>query len=50
MLLEQNHPARIEADHANFYYALLQLGDSQTQPGADLNGIGICGTPKFSRN
>jgi hypothetical protein len=38
MLLEQNHPARIEADHANFYYALLQLGDSQTQPGADLNG------------
>jgi hypothetical protein len=38
MLLEQNHPARIEADHVNFYYALLQLGDSQTQPGADLNG------------
>jgi Family of unknown function (DUF5694) len=38
MLLDQNHPARIEADHDNFYYVLLQLGDSQTQPGADLNG------------
>jgi len=38
MLLEQNQPGRIEADHDNFYYALLQLGDSQTQPGADLNG------------
>jgi hypothetical protein len=38
MLLDQNHPERIEADHDNFYYALLQLGDSQTQPGADLNG------------
>lgn len=38
MLLDQNQPARIEADHDNFYYSLLQLGDSQTQPGADLNG------------
>ena len=38
MLLEQNQPERIEADHCNFYYALLPLGDSQTQPGADLNG------------
>ena len=38
MLLEQNEPERIEADHNNFYYALLRLGDRQTQPGADLNG------------
>jgi Family of unknown function (DUF5694) len=38
MLLEQNQPARIEADHYNFYYALLPLGNNQTQPGADLNG------------
>jgi hypothetical protein len=38
MLLEQNQPERIDADHYNFYYALLPLGNSQTQPGADLNG------------
>jgi hypothetical protein len=38
MLLEQNQPARIDGDHYNFYYALLPLGNNQTQPGADLNG------------
>ena len=38
MLLEQNQPDKIDANHYNFYYALLSLGDSQTQPGADLNG------------
>ena len=38
MLLEQNQPERIDADHYNFYYALLPLGNNQTQPGADLNG------------
>jgi hypothetical protein len=38
MLLEQNQPNKIDADHYNFYYALLPLGDRQTQPGADLNG------------
>lgn len=38
MLLEQNQPERIDADHCNFYYALLPLGNNQTQPGADLNG------------
>ena len=38
MLIEQNQPDRIDADHDNFYYALLSLGDSHTQPGADLNG------------
>jgi len=38
MLLEQNRPDKIDADHYNFYYALLSLGDSQTRPGADLNG------------
>jgi len=38
MLLEQNQPERIDADHHNFYYALLPLGNNQAQPGADLNG------------
>jgi len=38
MLVWQNQPDRIEADHKNFYYALLPMGDSNTQPGADLNG------------
>ena len=38
MLAEQNEPDRIDADHYNFYYALLPLGNNQTQPGADLNG------------
>jgi hypothetical protein len=38
MLLEQNRPERIDADHYNFYYALLPLGNNQSQPGADLNG------------
>jgi hypothetical protein len=38
MLVEQNQPERIDADHYNFYYALLPLGNSRSQPGADLNG------------
>jgi hypothetical protein len=38
LLLSQNQPDRIDADHSNFYYAMLALGDSKTQPGADLNG------------
>jgi hypothetical protein len=39
ILLWQNQPDRIDADHNNFYYAMLPLGDSKTQPGADLNGF-----------
>jgi hypothetical protein len=38
MLLLQNQPDRIDADHENFYYAMLSLGDKDAQPGADLNG------------
>ena len=38
MLVWQNQPDRIDAYHNNFYYAMLPLGDSKTQPGADLNG------------
>lgn len=38
MLARMNDPARIATDHREFYYALLQLGDRLTQPGADLNG------------
>ncbi len=38
MLARVNDPARITTDHREFYYALLQLGDRLTQPGADLNG------------
>src|SRR4029453_7188037 len=38
MLLWKNQPDRSDADHRNFYYAMLALGDSHTQPGADLNG------------
>jgi hypothetical protein len=38
MLARMNEPKRIESDHSDFYYALLRLGDTRTQPGADLNG------------
>jgi hypothetical protein len=38
MLARMNEPKRIESDHSDFYYALLRLADTQTQPGADLNG------------
>jgi hypothetical protein len=38
MLARMNDPARIAADHREFYYALLRVGDRNTQPGADLNG------------
>lgn len=38
MLARINETKRIETDHADFYYALLRLGDTTTQPGADLNG------------
>ena len=48
MLLEQNQPERIDADHYNFYYALLPLGNSQTEPGAISTAVGICATPRFS--
>lgn len=37
-LAQVNDPARTLADHRDFYYALLALGDAKTQPGADLNG------------
>jgi hypothetical protein len=47
MLLEQNRPERIDADHYNFYYALLPLGNNQTQPGADLNGNWYLRNAKF---
>lgn len=38
MLARENDPARIAADHREFYYPLLRVGDRTTQPGADLNG------------
>jgi len=38
MLAHMNDPARINADHREFYYALLRLGNATEQPGADLNG------------
>ena len=37
-LARMNDPARLAADNRDFYYALLQVGDRTTQPGADLNG------------
>jgi uncharacterized protein DUF5694 len=38
MLARMNDSTRIAADHRDFYYALLGVGDRPTQPGADLNG------------
>ena len=32
-----NDPARVRAEHADFYYALLALGNETEQPGAELN-------------
>ncbi len=32
-----NDPARIRSEHADFYYALLALGNETEQPGAELN-------------
>jgi hypothetical protein len=37
MLANENEPARILADHENFYYGLLAFGDEKEQPGAELN-------------
>ena len=37
MLADLNEPARIAADHQNFYYALLPFGNEKEQPGAELN-------------
>jgi hypothetical protein len=37
LLAQLNEPARIRADHDEFYYALLALGDAKAQPGAELN-------------
>src|SRR5437762_11447588 len=37
MLADVNEPARVLADHENFYYALLSLANEKEQPGAELN-------------
>jgi hypothetical protein len=37
LLAIQNDPSRINADHRRGYYALLSVGDSDQQPGAELN-------------
>ena len=37
MLAQVNEPARAMTEHRDFYNALLPLGDTQTQPAADLN-------------
>lgn len=37
LIAQLNEPARIRADHDEFYYALLALGDAKAQPGAELN-------------
>ncbi len=37
MLANENEPARILADHQNFYYGLLAFGDQKELPGAELN-------------
>jgi hypothetical protein len=38
MLAHMNDPERINADHREFYYALLRLGNATEQPGAHVNG------------
>jgi hypothetical protein len=38
MLAHMNDPARINADHREFYYALRRLGNATEQPGAHVNG------------
>jgi hypothetical protein len=38
MLAHMNDPARINADHREFHYALLRLGNATEQPGAHVNG------------
>jgi len=38
ILARLNDPAQIIAEHREFYYALLSLGTTAEQPGADLNG------------
>ena len=38
LLAQVNDPATVVAEHRDFYYALLALGDAKAQPGADLNG------------
>lgn len=38
MLARGNDAAQVASEHRNFYYALLALGDTAVQPGADLNG------------
>lgn len=37
MLAQMNDPARIRADHDEFYNGMLVFGDEEEQPGADLN-------------
>jgi uncharacterized protein DUF5694 len=37
LLAQKNDPAQIRAEHDEFYYALLALGDARAQPGAELN-------------
>lgn len=37
MLADLNEAGSVRADHGDFYYALLALGDQKEQPGAELN-------------
>jgi len=47
ILARLNDPAQIIADHREFYYALLPLGTTAEQPGADLNGAWYLGNAKI---
>ncbi|MEO5719210.1 MAG: DUF5694 domain-containing protein [Chthoniobacterales bacterium] len=37
LLAQMNEPTAVRADHDEFYYGLLALGNQKEQPGADLN-------------
>lgn len=37
LIAQLNEPARLRAEHDEFYYGLLALGDATAQPGAELN-------------
>jgi hypothetical protein len=37
MLADLNEPKHVTADHQNFYYAVLAMGNEKEQPGAELN-------------
>ncbi|MBV7257684.1 hypothetical protein KCG44_12900 [Pacificimonas sp. WHA3] len=38
-LLPHNDSGKIAEKHSNFYFGVLQIGDADTQPGADLNAM-----------